>query len=163
MIKLNKKTKQDFLSPERVKQLEELGCYLNDAKYCIIRSKLEPLNQFVIYVDTTQYPYGWKDCVSHPENFEYVCNTYTLPELLLKLPEWIGKDGYKALTFFKDAPFYGFYYNTEDDKDMDSPYAEYPLIAGYNCLLWCIMNNYGYVDYVGDKGDTELDIDIDNA
>lgn len=151
MIKLNYKTEQDFLTPEQVKNLESLGVCLNDSKYCIIQSKMEPLNKFVIYVDTTSYPYGWKDCVSHPENFEYVCNTYSLAELLYKLPEWIGKDNYKALTFFKDAPFYGFYYKRDDNKEPAAPYSEYPLTAAYNTLVWCIEHKYGYVHYVGDK------------
>ena len=151
MILLDSKTKQEFLSPERMQKLIESGVDTSDSKFCIIESKLEPLNRFVVYK---------KFSIPNEKDFNFVCNTYTLPELLLKLSEWIGKDDYKGLTFFKDAPFYGFYYKAEGDKEKDVPYAEYPLIAGYNALVWCIENGYGYVYDISTKGDDELDMDI---
>ena len=160
MIRLDNKTKQEFLSPERMQKLIELGVDTSDSKFCIIQANIDPLNLFVVYKTN----FGLESQINNPKDYSFVCDTYTLPELLLKVPEWVGKDGYKGITFFKDAPFYGFYYKAENSKENgDAPYAEYPLIAGYNTLVWCIKNGYGYVRDISDKGDTELDIDINRA
>lgn len=160
MIILDKKTKQDFLSPTAMEKLHELGVDISDSKYCIIQANIDPLNMFIVYKSN----FGWESQVSNPKNFSFVCDTYTLSELLLKLFEWNGLDGYKGLSFFKDAPFYCFFYKNEDGQKQDEScvYSEYPLLSAYNLLVWCIEHNYAYVYDISDKGDYEYDINIDN-
>lgn len=147
MIELNYKTEQDFLSVDKMERLVELGVDLSDAKYTIIRSKSGSL--YVVYGNGD----AWKANVVNPEYYEEVIQTYTLAELLYKLPEWLIKDGYNGLSFYKDAPFYAFYYKNDDgEKQEDSSFPiEYPIHSAFCLLVWCIMNGHGYVEDVSSK------------
>lgn len=147
MIELNYKTEQDFLSVDKMERLVELGVDLSDAKYTIIRSKSGSL--YVAYGNSD----AWKANVANPEYFEEVIQTYTLAELLYKLPEWLIKDGYNGLSFYKDAPFYAFYYENDDgEKQEYSTFPiEYPIHSAFCLLVWCIMNGHGYVEDVSSK------------
>ena len=99
MIELNNKTQHDFLNREWVQKLLDAGVDMSDAKYCIQREGGK--DQIIL---KSQYPFA----VGIP--------TYTVSELLYKLHEWIyptidGKEFSGGLKFFKDAPFYCFYYD----------------------------------------------------
>lgn len=141
MIPLNEKTSQDFLSVDNMKELSEQGVDLSDAKYVIVK-RIKGDDMYIVY----RRDGGWKNYVSTPELFEEVIPTYTLPELLYKLPEWLLKDEYNGLSFFKDAPFYAFYYDHNDaEKQDDSTFAmEYPIDSAFTLLLWCIKHGHGY-------------------
>lgn len=159
MIPLDNKTKQDFLSVKQMQHLESLGVDASDAKYIIVKNKLSG-KEYVTY----QGKHDWKVFVANYEQYEFVCNTYTLAELLYKLDEWPCKDGYKSLMFFKDAPFYCFFYENDDKEKMgDSEHPmEYPLTAAYALLCWCIKNEIPYSIDISDKGEAELDTDIED-
>lgn len=160
MISLNKITKYDFLDDEKMAHLKELGVDTSDSTYCIIEAKVEPLNKFIASKNTfikSNAPdwneKSWQSEVYHWENFNYVCDTYTLPQLLFKLSEWLGNDGYKGLSFFKDAPFYCFFYDHNEAQKIDDScvYGEDPLSAAYNLLCWCIEHDYSYIGSIRGK------------
>lgn len=141
MILLNEKTSQDFLSVDKMKELQEHGVDLSDAKYTIIK-RIMGDDLHVAYRNNG----GWENDVPTPDLFEEVIPTYTLSELLYKLPEWLVKDEYTGLSFFKDAPFYAFYYEHNDaEKQDDSTFpSEYPIDSAFTLLLWCIKHEHGY-------------------
>ena len=147
MIELNYKTEQDFLSVDKMERLVELGVNLSDAKYTIIKSKSSG-TLYVVYGNS-----DWESNVVNPEYYEEVTQTYTLAELLYKLPEWLTKDGYKELSFYKDAPFYAFYYSHKDaEKQDDCTFPiEYPIHSAFCLLVWCIMHGHGYAEDVSSK------------
>lgn len=74
-----------------------------------------------------------------------VIPTYTLAEIIYKLPEYTEK--YGSLGFSKDAPFYCFGFQ----KEIES-YSEYPIEAAANLLLVCSENeDLWYVNDISDK------------
>lgn len=150
MIPYNKKTTQDFLSIEEMESLSKLGVEFVDAKYTIIKRKGSDELKYIVYGGHGE----WRNLVDSPDEFEEVIQTYTLSELLYKLPEWLISDGYAGLRFFKDAPFYAFYYENDEDseKQDDSTFpVEYPIISASLLLKWCIRHKHGYVQDVSDK------------
>ena len=128
MIELNYKTEQDFLSVDKMERLVELGVNLSDAKYTIIKSKSSG-TLYVVYGNG-----DWESNVVNPEYYEEVIQTYTLAELLYKLPEWLTKDGY----------------NAEKQDDCTFP-IEYPIHSAFCLLVWCIMHGHGYAEDVSSK------------
>lgn len=151
MIKLTKKTEQDFLNAEYCKKITDLGVDMKvDAKYYIFRVS----NSSDYYIDTLDNIKQESDNIITP--------TYTLSELLYKLSEfqvWQNKNGEDVsgfLTMWKDAPFYGFCY-TERNNDKNAigeeAYSEYPLYAAANLLIYCIKNklHFPYVKDVSNK------------
>lgn len=111
MIELNNKSQHDFLNREWVQKLLDAGVDMSDAKYSI---QVLDEKDCVIYID------NWKDSYSEIN----MLPTYTISELLYKLHEWIaptinGKEFSGGLRFFKDAPFYVFYYGLKH-KESDT-------------------------------------------
>lgn len=153
MIRLTNETIHDFLTEEQMLHLTELGIDTSDARYSIVSANIAPLNKFIVYTQKLTSSSSWKDSIPNPQDFTFICNTYTLADLLYKLTEWVGDDGYKGLSFFKDAPYYCFFYQNNDSRKVDDScvYDETPLSAAYNLLCWCIEHNYGYVKNISGK------------
>ena len=147
MIELNSKTQQDFLNREWVEKLLKAGVDMNDAKYFICSNFSNDAPQDYIALKSS-YP-NWND----PKLFNNPVPTYTLSELLLKLNEWSYREeepeSSGGLTFFKDAPFYCFYY--KEWSETQDTISEYPLYAAANLLLWCMKKGVGCVKDVSDK------------
>lgn len=156
MIELNSKTQQDFLNREWVEKLLKAGVDMNDAKYFICGNFSKDAPQDYIALKKA-YP-NWND----PKLFDSPVPTYTLSELLLKLDEWPYKKGIKnyngdreesessgGLTFFKDAPFYCFFYKDWGDSQLTC--TEYPITSAANLLIWCMKNEVGCVGDISNK------------
>lgn len=111
MIKFNDK---EFLSIEWVKKLQESGVEFLDSKYFIVD------DEFI----------ATKDEIREGMN---IFPTYTLSELLYKLPEYV--QNYGGLTFWKDAPFYGFCF--KDKEETHDFYHECPIYSAARLLLYC--------------------------
>ena len=73
MIELNYNTKQDFLSPEWVKKILDVGIEMQDAKYVIVK---QGRKEYVCLKKETE---DW-GAVYREEHF--VCPTYSMAELL---------------------------------------------------------------------------------
>lgn len=124
MLELNNKTNQDFLDLEWCERLTRAGIDMSDAKYKIVVCGDK---RYVVYNSDEGVP------------------TYTLSELLYKLNEY-PKAG-TPLKFFKDAPFYGFYY----PGLIDDCYSEYPIEGAAMLLLCCAKEGVHYVKDISDK------------
>lgn len=136
MIKFTEKIKQDFLPIEWVKRLQDAGIELTDSKYFIIQKDGEE------YIETKENLPSGDEGIS-------ITPTYTLPEILYKLPEYVD-DNFGALEFWKDAPFYGWCFRK--DRDSQNNYSEYPLYSAASLLIYCAKNEkLWYVKDVSDK------------
>jgi hypothetical protein len=159
MIELNSKTQQDFLNREWVQRLLDAGVDMSDAKYCIMKDKLQ--DHYYIALDKDiKGEYTEILCM-----WDRIMPTYTVSELLYKLHEWIyptidGKEYNGGLTMMKDAPFYMFYYKLRhdngylpDDINEDYIYAEseYPIESLAMILIQCHKKDIGIK--VKDTGD----------
>lgn len=128
MIKLTKKTAQDFLSEEWCDRLSEY-IEMDDAKYVI-------KDNYIFLKEEVILPYTY---------------TYTLSELLYKLEEYLTiKDIECSLNFVKDAPFYCFYYKG-GNKNLLGNFFEYPIESAAFLLLECAKQNISYVKDISDK------------
>ena len=148
MIKLNKKTQQDFLNREWAQRLLDVGVDMSDAKYYIVNTRLG----------------GEQDCIKLYREIDNwtkikktnlnVLPTYTVSELLYKLHEYIyptidGEEYSGGLRFLKDAPFYIWYYKliNEDQTKADEEYiyaeAEYPIESLAMLLIQCHQKDIG--------------------
>lgn len=119
MIKLNN---QNFLEKDLVIEMLESGISMNDSRYVI----LEKDGQFWVEERNEQVE-GEFDCI---------LPTYTMTELLYKLPEWI--DG--PLKFVKDAPFYCFWYDNGETEIV----SEYPIRSAAKLLIRTMKEGKGY-------------------
>lgn len=152
MIKLDKKTQQDFLNRKWVQELLNAGVDMSDAKYFICK-----------HLESTELKGDFIYYKTDIKNNDYIIDsipTYTLSELIYKVHEWINLtvDGIKyagGLKFCKDAPFYIWYYDliciedrvTLTKSNYISAQAEYPIESLAAFLIEC--HNKG----VGDVGD----------
>ena len=135
MIRLTYKTRQDFLDKDWSQKFTEAGVPMGDNKYWLTE------------IDGTTYITDDKTIC---EQMNYpVYPTYTLPELFYKLCEW--HPDYKALTLWKDAPFYFAQYEDAPDSSPYVCYTEYPLYAAAQLVLNCVKNGFGCVDDISDK------------
>jgi hypothetical protein len=151
MIKLDKKTKQDFLDREWVTKLIESGIDMSDAKYYIGRGIVSGID-YIVYKDDL-------------DNYTFAGNpipTYTTSELLYKLHEWIyllidGIEYSGGLELYKDAPFYRFYYSLKEIEGMgrftEELYAsyEYPIESLASLLIQCQKRGLGCVENISNK------------
>ena len=136
MIKFTEKIKQDFLPIEWVKRLQDADIELVDSKY------------FIIQRDGEEYIEIKENLPSGDESIS-ITPTYTLPEILYKLPEYVD-DNFGALEFWKDAPFYGWCF--KNDKDSQNIYSEYPLYSAAFLLIYCAKNKkLWYVKDISDR------------
>ena len=129
-IRITNKTTQDFLSEEWSKKLSEL-IDMSDSKYAI-------KGGFICLKEDIEPPF---------------ISTYTLPELLYKLGEYVEIDTkWCDLKFCKDAPFYCFYYHNRDsNEDMLGEFFDYPIESAAYLLLQCVKKKVGYVKDVSSK------------
>ena len=166
MIKLNKKTQQDFLNREWVQRLLDAGVDMSDAKYALYRLK-DATYDIVVYQGT----FFADDRYYNGIRIESIVPTYTVSELLYKLHEWIyptidGKKFHGGLTFIKDAPFYMFYYNlhsenydprklsNEQPNEWDESFMgenEYPIESLASLLIQCHKRDIGIKDKNGNQ------------
>lgn len=156
MIKLNKKTQQDFLNREWVQKLLDVGVDMSDAKYALYRLQ-DSTEDFVVY----QGKFFANDKYYNGIRVEMIVPTYTVSELLYKLHEWIypnidGIQYFGGLSFCKDAPFYIWYYNLKtshfEEDGKETPLvkcnylctnAEYPIESLAELLIKCHTHNIG--------------------
>lgn len=128
MIKLTKKTAQDFLNEEWCDRLSEY-IEMDDAKYVI-------KDGYIFLKEEVTPPYTY---------------TYTLSELLYKLGEYhVINDTRCFLSFVKDAPYYCFYYKG-DSKDILGTFFEYPIESAAFLLLKCAKQNISYIKDMSNK------------
>ena len=133
MIKFTDKIKQDFLPIEWVKKLQDAGIEMIDSKY------------FILVKDNSEYIITKEEITEGSKYYP----TYTLSELLYKLPEYVD-EGFGALDFWKDAPFYGWCF--KEDKNSQNNYSEYPIYSAASLLIYCAKNEkLWYVKDVSDK------------
>jgi len=144
MIKVDKKVTQDFLSKEWVIKLLEAGVDMSDAKW------------FIGTLHNEEY-IAYKGMEDHLVLYNPL-PTYTVSELLYKLHEFIYPkiDGIPysgPLAFYKDAPFYVFFYNlkAEDDvidtkEDYISSAYEYPIESLASVLIQCHQKEIGIIE-----------------
>ena len=115
MIKLDDVSKHDFLNRKLVQELLDVGVDMSDATYCIYTN-----------------PETGEDYVSRWDQIEHADNcipTYTIAQLHFKLHEHIyptidGIEYSGGLRYFKDAPFYIFYYDLKDTEYNGCPHAK---------------------------------------
>lgn len=114
MIKLDNVTMHDFLNRRMVRELLDVGVDMSDATYYIYTNP----NDGQDYV-------GYKVVM----DIEHALNcvpTYTIAQLHFKLHEYIypiinGIEYSGGLRYFKDAPFYVFYYDLKDKNGNRCP------------------------------------------
>lgn len=121
MIELNNITMHDFLNRKLVQELLDVGVDMSDATYYIVHE---------IYQDKDFIMLG-KPTENEEYKFKNVLPTYTIAQLHFKLHEYIyptinGIEYSGGLRYFKDAPFYVFYY---DLKNGDTRCPEHQGIA----------------------------------
>lgn len=159
MIRLNERTRKDFLSAELCKKLIEAGMETKDAKYFIGNPGLDDGYDYVVD-ESEAIAFNYKD---------YFCPTYTLSDLLMKLDEWPGNEislpgnnkGFmQSLTFYKEEPFYVFGYNIErmeNDHMKVGLIPEWtfkratPIEAAAELLLKCIKEGIHYNEDISNK------------
>ena len=149
MIELNSKTQQDFLNRKWVQRLLDAGVDMSDAKYLIGNLPFEDSPEDYVYLVT-----------DIRDDMKNQVPTYTVSELLYKLHEYIyptinGEEYSGGLRFFKDAPFYVFYYalTTKDyDKTKGTgkynenyifAECEYPIESLASLLIQCHKQDIG--------------------
>ena len=144
MIKLDEVTKHDFLDRKTVRELLDVGVDMSDATYYIYTNP-ETGEDFIGY---------WRQMdVEHANN---CMPTYTIAQLHFKLHEHIyptinGIEYSGGLRYFKDAPFYVFYYDLKDKDgercpEVDGIFAEgeTPIISLAYLLKQCHLKHTGY-------------------
>ena len=115
------KSKQ-VLSVEQMKHLQELGLDTSDGSMCFEWNESDSDNMVVTSPDADT-------------NYDYCRTTYTLQDILDKLPCFIGKE---VLTIQKLADSYTCLY-MEPYKITESKEL---IDAAYEMLCWCIENGY---------------------
>lgn len=151
MIKFNNKKHQDFLNKKMVFLLLENKVPMEDAKY------------FVLKIKGTEYIVPKEDInlYTHKYEIEDKYPTYTLSELMYKLPEWHsqykGLIGFwkrikkKKLIFWKDAPFYFMQYEGAPENGPFCVYNEYPIYSAAYLLINCMKEGLGCVRDISEK------------
>ena len=110
------------LSIEQILHLKELGLDTSDGSMCFEWSESDSDNMVVVSLDADT-------------NYDYCRTTYTLQDILDKLPCFIGKE---VLTIQKLADSYTCLY-VEPYKITESKEL---IDAAYDMLCWCIENGY---------------------
>lgn len=143
-MKYEGKVTQHFTSFEEFQKMQKCGIDMFDSLFVISAADGEILlREDVLDGHVSFYP------------------TYTLSEILYKLPEWCYGPYDRPIEYLKDAPFYGFCLYTKADKDetvtqedIDARIeciSEYPLRSAVNMLCECAKKGLGYVINVSDK------------
>lgn len=119
------KSKQ-VLSIEQMKHLQELGLDTGDASMCVEWRESEESKKVVTSLDADTY-------------YDYYYGTYTLQDILDKLPESIQ---IYDLYIFKQAGLWVFKYIDVEDETLHSETMPRIIDAAYYMLCWCIEKGY---------------------
>ena len=115
------------LSIEQMKHLKELGLDTSDGSMCFEWNESDSDNMVVVSLDADT-------------NYDYYRKTYTLQDILDKLPCFIGN---QVLTIQKLADSYTCLYMEYYTRSMINITESQELIdAAYEMLCWCIENGY---------------------
>ena len=118
---------KQVLSIEQLLHLKDLGLDTSDGSMCFEWSESDPDNMVVTSLDADT-------------NYDYCRTTYTLPDILDKLPCFIGKE---VLTIQKLANSYTCVYMEPYSRSIIKITESKELIdAVYEMLCWCIENGY---------------------
>ena len=129
MIKLNNVTMHDFLNRKLVQELLDVGVDMSDAEYYLVSLTNGSIDEGenIQVALKSELPYlrdsdgnitkdsNGKECIN-ASLANWCLPTYTVSQLHFKLHEWIyptieGEQYSGGLSYFKDAPFYIFYYD----------------------------------------------------
>lgn len=119
------KSKQ-VLSIEQMKHLQELGLDTGDASMCVEWRESDESKKVVTSLDADTY-------------YDYYYGTYTLQDILDKLPESIQ---IYDLYIFKQAGLWVFKYIDVEDETLHSETMPRIIDAAYYMLCWCIEKGY---------------------
>ncbi len=128
------KSKQ-VLSVEQMKHLKELGLDTSDGSMCFEWNESDADNMVVTSPDADT-------------NYDYYHETYTLQDILDKLPTLIiiSSDFYK-ICIEPSCGYWDIYYYKSDATELISKKSENIIDVAYDMLCWCIEN--GYVEKEG--------------
>ena len=118
---------KQVLSIEQLLHLKDLGLDTSDGSMCFEWSESDPDNMVVTSLDADT-------------NYDYCRTTYTLQDILDKLPCFIGKE---VLTIQKLANSYTCVYMEPYSRSIIKITESKELIYSvYEMLCWCIENGY---------------------
>lgn len=118
---------KQVLSVEQIKHLKKIGFDTSDGSMCFEWSESDSDNMVVVSLDADT-------------NYDYYRKTYTLPDILDKLPCFIGNE---VLTIKKFADSYTCLYMEPYTRSIGNITEGKELIdAVYEMLCWCIENGY---------------------
>lgn len=123
------KSKQ-VLSIEQMKHLQELGLDTSDASMCVEWRESDESKKVVTSLDADTY-------------YDYYYETYTLQDIINKLPESIL---IYDLYIFKQAGLWVFQYIDVDDETFHTETMPGIIDAAYYMLCWCIEKGYSLRD-----------------
>lgn len=128
------KSKQ-VLSVEQMIHLQELGLDTSDGSMCFEWNESDSDNMVVTSPDADT-------------NYDYYHETYTLQDILDKLPTLIiiSSDFYK-ICIEPSCGYWDIYYYKSDATELISKKSENIIDVAYDMLCWCIEN--GYVEKEG--------------
>lgn len=123
------------LSVEQMIHLQELGLSTSDGSMCFEWNESDADNMVVTSPDADT-------------NYDYYHETYTLQDILDKLPTLIiiSSDFYK-ICIEPSCGYWDIYYYKSDATELISKKSENIIDAAYDMLCWCIEN--GYVEKEG--------------
>lgn len=122
---------KQVLSIEQILYLKELGLDTSDGSMCFEWNQSDSDNMVVTSLDADT-------------NYDHSRKTYTLQDILDKLPCFIGKE---VLTIQKLADSYTCLYMESYTRSMINITESKELIdAAYEMLCWCIENGYVKVE-----------------
>jgi hypothetical protein len=123
------------LSVEQMEHLQELGLDTSDGSMCFEWNESDADNMVVTSPDADT-------------NYDYYHETYTLQDILDKLPTLIiiSSDFYK-ICIEPSCGYWDIYYYKSDATELISKKSENIIDAAYDMLCWCIEN--GYVEKEG--------------
>ena len=118
---------KQVLSIEQILYLKELGLDTSDGSMCFEWNQSDSDNMVVTSPDADT-------------NYDHSRKTYTLQDILDKLPCFIGKE---VLTIQKLADSYTCLYIEPYTRSMiNITESKEPIDAAYEMLCWCIENGY---------------------
>lgn len=123
------------LSVEQMEHLQELGLDTSDGSMCFEWNESDADNMVVTSPDADT-------------NYDYYHETYTLQDILDKLPTLIiiSSDFYK-ICIEPSCGYWDIYYYKSDATELISKKSENIIDVAYDMLCWCIEN--GYVEKEG--------------
>ena len=121
---------KQVLSVEQMKHLQELGLDTSDGSMCFEWNESDSDNMVVVSLDADT-------------NYDYYRKTYTLQDILDKLPTLIiiSSDFYK-ICIEPSCGYWDIYYYKSDATELISKKSENIIDVAYDMLCWCIENGY---------------------